>query len=169
MVRRWIIWIQLDRSAIFVLRSLPVPLSHCLDRGKRSVGLGQSVIEPERQRCCPLGQSVAFRWCEKAVITSQRVAISQSGIGQRVVWILNNRFLKEFSCLLKAFVSALVPMIASFQIGFIRFAAIRVGFSEMSLIGAGQFQTKSLGNVAGDVLLHCLDVRRFPLISCAPN
>src|SRR5205823_7457485 len=113
MVSGRIVWIQLDCPAILILRSLPIPIRNGLDGGQRSVCLRETVVIFEGQGYSALCQSVALFGRQEAVITSQRVALRQSGIHQRIVWIFNNRFLKKISRLFEAFFGALVPVIAS--------------------------------------------------------
>src|SRR6266850_301639 len=132
-----IVWIQLYRPAILILCSLPIPIRNGLDRSQRSMRLREAVVVVECQGYGAFRQSIPFGGREKAVITSKRVAIRQSGICQRIFWIFNNRFLKKRGRLFEAFLSALVPVIAALQIGFVRLAALGVGFGQLGLIRAG--------------------------------
>src|SRR5947207_15907086 len=95
---------------------------------------GETVIVFECQCYCALRQSVALFGRDKAIITSQCVAISQSAICQRIAWIFNNRFLKKIRCQFKAFIGALVPMLASLQICLVAFTILGIAHCLLRLI-----------------------------------
>src|SRR6185503_18013861 len=140
-----VFWIQLDCPSILVLGPLPVPIRNRFDGSERRVRFRQTLVIFECQRYRAFRQSVAFFGRQKSVIASQGVAIRQSGIRQRIVWILDNRFLKKVSRLFEALISALVPMIASLQISLVRGAAFGVALGQLGLIRSGQLYAQLFG------------------------
>ena len=106
--------IQLDSTLKFQLRSFPVPIVVVKHMPHGRVGLGECIIEFQGARSCclSLGHGIARRHdLRTAQQTEKSVVIRRPGVGEAIVRIRLNRFLKIGARLLQAVGSPLIPVI----------------------------------------------------------
>src|SRR5439155_12134408 len=97
------------------------------------------------------------------------VGVSQSGISQRISWILVESLAEVFNGFLKAVCAPFVPVIASLQVKPIRFGVFGVAFRQSLFLIAGQLQLQLLRNFSGKITLEKKNVLRLAVVLATPE
>ena len=104
-----------------------------------------------------------------SLAAEKTVAVGQSRVGERVVWIFSDGLTEVIDGLLIALCRALVPVESALQVKLIRLGVSGVALSDPLLFGAGQPLPQFFQNVARDFALHGDQVAEFSIVLFAPN
>src|SRR6266550_9368290 len=144
MMRRCIVRVQCYRPLIFALRPRPVPIVIEFHVSQRSVGFGQRAIYLDCFGRRVFRQRENILWRTNTLTAQKAVAVGESRVGERVVWIFGDGLTEIIDGLLIALCRAFVPVESTLQIELIRVGVGGVVFSGSLLFGAGQPLTQFL-------------------------
>src|SRR5579863_8752912 len=159
--------VQLQRTLEFRLCSTPIPFV-VQYQTKRSMGFGGLWVDFNGPECCRMSPRKRFRRRREAVPGESAIAISQAGIRDAVARVLVDGLLEVDFGLLDALCRALVPVVATLEIGLICGRVDAARSRESGYLGWRQGDVDLTGDRSRDRILQRQDVLDVTIIALGP-
>src|SRR5262245_29490250 len=116
--------------------------------------LGEPVVQLQSLDGGRLAERISLDRWNVGPDGQERVAISDSGVGERVIGILLNGILKLRDRVVKALLGSLVPGVSPFEVSLIGSCILRVTLGKGFCLFWRQLHTQLIRNSAREVLLQ---------------
>src|SRR5215470_3687888 len=133
------------------------------------MGFGQRAIHFKRLPGQIPGPPASFLRVYKTPQAHYGERVRQTCVGRSIGRVFGNCFLKVLDSLSESFPAASVPILTTFQIGFVRLWDNPLDTHEVRLIMRGQFDVDFSRNCLSDFRLQCEHVSEIAVIALSPE